>query len=190
MDRFVAGERMGGKPILEAALPRAHCPYYPPDVSAIPYIFSRTTMHQFDGMAKKYPKDRPIVLLVVNEGGLPLLANWLCVSAQHIATESVLVVVPPENGTHFVSTLTRKGITAIQTSFRWEYTKSVYIHIHAYIRTCLHNYTYVHTCIRTYTYIHTYVHTYIHTYVHTYMQTYIVTTSYLNACTQGIFYSM
>lgn len=116
MDRFEAEERIRGKLTPSAASP--HCPYYPPDVNDIPFIFSRTTILQFRERVKRYPKNRPILLLVVNEGGLPLLANWLCVSAQHVATESLLVVVPPENGTQFESTLTRKGITAIQTSFR------------------------------------------------------------------------
>lgn len=97
----------------------SHCPYYPPDVRDIPFIFSRSTVRQFTETVKRYPKERPILLLVVHGGGLPLLANWLCVSAQHIDTESVLVVVPPEeNGMHFEATLNRKGITAVQTSFR------------------------------------------------------------------------
>ena len=95
-----------------------HCPYYPPDVRDIPFIFSRTTVARFKEVTKNYAQSKPIALLVANKAGLPLLANWLCVSAQHLSAESVLVVIPPENDTQFQMTLLRKGITAIQTSFR------------------------------------------------------------------------
>ena len=95
-----------------------HCPYYPPDVRDIPFIFSRRTVARFKEVTKNYAQSKPIALLVANKAGLPLLANWLCVSAQHLSAESVLVVIPPENDTQFQMTLLRKGITAIQTSFR------------------------------------------------------------------------
>lgn len=111
-----AEKRVEAKPSFPIV--QRHCPYYPPDVKDISFIFSRTTVDRFREVAKEYPKDSPIALLVVNGGGLPLLANWFCTSADHISVESVLVVVPPENGTRFVDTLSRKGITAIQTSFR------------------------------------------------------------------------
>ena len=101
-----------------ATTPQHHCPYYPPDVRDIPFIFSRTTVAQFKEVTKSYAKSKPIALLVANKAGLPLLANWLCVSAQHLSVESVLVVIPPENDTQFQKTLLRKGLTAIQTSFR------------------------------------------------------------------------
>ena len=103
---------------LSSTTPQHHCPYYPPDVRDIPFIFSRTTVAQFKEVTKNYAKSKPIALLVANKAGLPLLANWLCVSAQHLSVESVLVVIPPENDTQFQKTLLRKGLTAIQTSFR------------------------------------------------------------------------
>ena len=111
-----AEKRVGAKPSFSSV--QRHCPYYPPDVKDIPFVFSRRTVNRFREVAKEYPKDSPIALLVVNEGGLPLLANWLCISVQHISVESVLVVIPPENGTRFEDTLIRKGLKAIQTSFR------------------------------------------------------------------------
>ena len=113
-----ADERVVGAKQLSSTAAQHHCPYYPPDVKDIAFIFSSATVDRFREVTKKYSKETPIALLVANKAGLPLLANWLCVSAQHISAESLLVVIPPENGTHFEDTLLRKGITAIQTSFQ------------------------------------------------------------------------
>ena len=113
-----AAERVDGAKQLSSETAHHHCPYYPPDVRDITFIFSSATVDRFREVTKKYSKETPIALLVANKAGLPLLANWLCVSAQHVGVESLLVVIPPENGTHFEDTLQRKGITAMQTSFQ------------------------------------------------------------------------
>ena len=117
---------------LSSTTPQHHCPYYPPDVRDIPFMFSRTTVAQFKEVTKNYAKSKPIALLVANKAGLPLLANWLCVSAQHLSVESVLVVIPPENDTQFQKTLLRKGLTAIQTSFR--YVRIIRMYLYMYVR--------------------------------------------------------
>ena len=113
-----AAERVDGAKQLSSTAAQHHCPYYPPDVRDIAFIFSSATVDRFREVTKKYSKETPIALLVANKAGLPLLANWLCVSAEHIGVESLLVVIPPENGTHFEDTLQRKGVTAIPTSFQ------------------------------------------------------------------------
>ena len=113
-----AAERVDGAKQLSSETAQHHCPYYPPDVRDIAFIFSSATIDRFREVTKKYPMGTPIALLVVDEAGLTLLANWLCVSAEHISIERLLVVIPPENGTHFEDTLQRKGVTAIPTSFQ------------------------------------------------------------------------
>ena len=94
-----------------------HCPYYPPDASHIPSLLSESTLLQCHDAKKRFLTGKPILLVIVNSNHFYLLANWLCVSAAHIDTQNLLVVVPPEES-DFVQILRKKGINAVQAKYR------------------------------------------------------------------------
>ena len=94
-----------------------HCPYYPPRASHIPSLLSESTLLQCQDAKKRFLTAKPILLVIVNSNHFYLLANWLCVSAAHIDTQNLLVVVPPEES-DFVQILRRKGINAVQANYR------------------------------------------------------------------------
>ena len=98
-----------------------HCPYIPPHAENITDIFSNETVANFRNQVSRFNKSRPIIVIVANQQGMYLVANWMCISRMTLRgppTENLLIVIPGPEKSQSADYLLRNGIAAVRINLK------------------------------------------------------------------------